>query len=259
MPRTVVAQISDPHIPGPDEEGFTGANPRDNLRSALAHAARRCESVVISGDLARVAGTDAEYEGLAGLLTESQVPVHLCAGNHDESTKIRRLFGVSGRNERCDYAVAVSHGNLVILDTSRAGREEGEIDPDQAEWLAGVLADGEPALVVMHHPVVAVGGPALASITLDADSRRLLADAIAGANVVAVTGGHAHLTCSAVFAGVPAYVCPSSAYEFGFGQGRLLYRPGPAQYMEFSWGPGGRDFLARVVTVVDDSEWLVME
>lgn len=259
MSRTVVAQISDPHIPGPDETGFDRATPAENLSMALAHASRRCEAIVISGDLARVAGTEAEYDGAAAVLAAASAPVLLCPGNHDESAVLRRRFGVPDRRGRCDYAVPVSNGKLVLLDTSRPGREDGEISPDQVEWLAGELTDGEPALVVMHHPVIAVGGPSLASITLDAASRQLLAGAIAGTNVVAVTGGHAHLTCSATFAGVPAYICPSSAYEFGFGRGGLLYRPGPPQYIEFSWGTGGRDFLARVVTVVDDSEWLVME
>lgn len=259
MPRTVVAQISDPHIPGPHETGFDRATPASNLTEALAHASRRCEAIVVSGDLARVAGTEAEYDGVAAVLALAGATVRLCPGNHDESSALRRRFGVPDRNGRCDYVVPVSNGKLVVMDTSRAGREEGEVSPDQTEWLAEQLADGEPALVVMHHPVVAVGGPSLASITLDATSRGLLAEAISGANVVAVTAGHAHLTCSATFAGVPAYICPSSAYEFGFDRGGLLYRPGPPQYMEFSWGPDGRDFLARVVTVVDDSEWLVME
>ena len=61
MPRTVVAQISDPHITGPTDELFEGSDPVGNLSRAIAHASARAEAIVITGDLAARAGTDAEY------------------------------------------------------------------------------------------------------------------------------------------------------------------------------------------------------
>jgi hypothetical protein len=41
MPRTVIAQISDPHITGPGDELFEGSDPVGNLTKALQHASQR--------------------------------------------------------------------------------------------------------------------------------------------------------------------------------------------------------------------------
>jgi len=258
MPRTVVAQISDPHIVGPDDDLFEASDPVGNLSRAIAHAARRAARIVITGDLAARAGTDAEYEGLRRVLESCGVEVVLCAGNHDESRKIRTLFGPEGRNGRLDHAVQVDGSRIVVMDSSREGRGDGALDADQLSWLDGQLSDGAPTLVATHHPCVALGGPALASVRLDDDSIDGLEATISRhGNVLAVVSGHAHMTYSAPFAGTLACVCPSVAYEFSFRGRDLLYRPGLPQYMEYSWNPDGSGFLAKVVTVSDD--WLVME
>lgn len=259
MPRTVIAQISDPHIPGESDPLFQGSTPRENLRAALIHASQRAAAIVITGDLAARAGTDAEYAGLASLLDEVGVPVLLCAGNHDESEKIRNLFGVVGHNDRCDYLADVPGGRIIVLDSSRRGREDGALDSAQLAWLDRHLADGIPTVVAMHHPCFPVGGRSLDTVRLDDDSIAGLAEVIGAHQVLAVVSGHAHMTLSAPFAGTTAYVCPSVAYEFWFRDRSLIYRPGHPQYMEYSWSSNGSGFMARVVTVARESEWLVME
>jgi len=258
MPRTVIAQISDPHIIGPDDELFEASDPVGNLSRAIAHASRRASRIVLTGDLAAGAGTDAEYVGVRAVLDACGVDVVLCAGNHDESRKIRELFGVPGRHGRLDQVVDLDAGILVVLDSSREGRGDGALDADQLAWLDGELDRGVPTLVAMHHPCVALGGPGLAGVRLDDASIDGLAAVVsAHSNVLAVVSGHAHMTYSAPFAGTLACVCPSVAYEFSFRGRDLMYRPGLPQYMEYSWNPDGSGFLAKVVTVSDD--WLVME
>ena len=258
MPRTVVAQISDPHIVGPEDELFEASDPVGNLSQAITHAAKRASRIVLTGDLAARAGTDAEYRGVRAVLDSCGVDVVLCAGNHDESRKIRDLFGVAGRAGRLDHVVELDAGILVVMDSSREGRGDGALDVDQLEWLAAELDKGVPTLVAMHHPCIALGGPALSSVRLDDASIEGLARVVsAHSNVLAVVSGHAHMTYSAPFAGTLACVCPSVAYEFSFRGRDLMYRPGLPQYMEYSWNPDGSGFLAKVVTVSDD--WLVME
>jgi len=258
MPRTVVAQISDPHIVGPDDVLFEGSDPIGNLSRAIAHASGRAARIMITGDLAARAGTDAEYEGVRRVLEACGVPVLLCAGNHDESRKIRALFGPEGRNGRLDHVADVGESRLVVLDSSREGRGDGALDADQLSWLDSQLAMGAPTLVAMHHPCVALGGPALSGVRLDDGSIEGLEAVVSGhRNVLAVVSGHAHMTYSAPFAGTLACVCPSVAYEFSFRGRDLMYRPGLAQYMEYSWNNDGSGFLAKVITVSD--EWLVME
>jgi Icc protein len=259
MPRTIVSQISDPHIPGPGDELFEASTPVENLRAALGHAARRSHAVVITGDCVARAGTDNEYRGFSDVLDSVDVGVVLCAGNHDESVKMQSLYSLPSRGGRLDHTVDVPGGRVIVMDSSRPGRGDGVLDQDQCDWLDDLLADGVPSIVAMHHPCFAIGGPALNSVRLDDESIGHLERVIARHSVLAVVSGHAHMTISAPFAGTTAYICPSVAYEFAFKGRDLIYRPGLPQYMEYSWGPDGADFLARVVTVASDDAWLVME
>jgi 3',5'-cyclic AMP phosphodiesterase CpdA len=260
MPRTVVAQISDPHITGANDPLFEGSDPAGNLVAAITHAASRAEVVVITGDLAARAGTDAEYEGVQAVLDAAAVDVLLCAGNHDESRKIQSMFSHVGVDGRLDYVRPLSQGQLVVLDSSRAGREDGVFDDDQAAWLDEQLAGGEPTLVAMHHPCFSIGGAALAGVRLDDESAERLARVVSRhGNVLSVVSGHAHMTLSAPFAGTIAHACPSVAYEFDFRGRDLIYRPGHPRYMLYTWIGGGKGFFAREITVAPDADWLVME
>lgn len=260
MPRTVVAQISDPHITGPHDELFEASDPVGNLSKAIAHAAARAEAVIITGDLAARAGTDAEYEGVRAVLDACATEVLLCAGNHDESRRLQDLFGLEGRNGRLDYVRELSGGLLAVLDSSREGRGDGALDDDQLAWLDGVLAAGAPTLVAMHHPCFAIGGRGVAGVRLDDASVEGLASVVSRhANVLSVISGHAHMTLSTAFAGTVAHVCPSVAYEFDFRGRDLIYRPGLPQYMLYTWTGGGAGFFARQMTVAPGDAWLVME
>ncbi|NDF69142.1 MAG: phosphodiesterase, partial [Actinobacteria bacterium] len=146
MPRTVIAQISDTHIPGRGEASHPGADPAGNLTAALAHASQRCAGVVITGDCAAKAGTDAEYAAFAEVIATATVPVWLAPGNHDDSAKMQRLFNLPSVNGRCDYVVDLPGGRLVVLDSSRLGRENGSLDESQTAWLDEQLA-GRRSLV----------------------------------------------------------------------------------------------------------------
>lgn len=260
MPRTVIAQISDPHIVGPCDERFAGSDPVGNLTAAIAHASQRAEAIVITGDLAARAGTDAEYEGVRAVLDACGVDVLLCAGNHDESQKIQSLFGVEGRNGRLDYVHELGHGRIIVLDSARSGRGDGALDDDQLSWLDFELAGTTPTIVAMHHPCFSIGGKAFAGVRLDDASVDGLAAVVSRhRNVLAVISGHAHMSLSASFAGTVAYACPSVAYEFDFQGRNLMYRPGHPQYMTYTWVEGGAGFFARVITVAPQNDWLVME
>ncbi|MFZ9844024.1 MAG: metallophosphoesterase [Ilumatobacteraceae bacterium] len=248
MPRTVIAQISDTHIPGRGEETHAGADPVGNLTAALAHASQRCAGVVITGDCAAKAGTDAEYAAFAEVIATATVPVWLAPGNHDDSAKMQRLFNLPSVNGRCDYVVDLPGGRLVVLDTSRPGREDGSLDVSQTEWLDHQLR-GHHSLVVMHHPCIRVGGRVFDSIRLDDDSVQRLTDVVERHEVFAVSAGHAHMSCFAAFAGTQGMIAPSCAYEFGIVDGAFSYQLGEPQYLEHSWSTDGSNYLARVVTV----------
>ena len=261
MPRVAIAHITDTHIPGAGESTHADAEPAANLRTALVHASQRNKGILITGDCAAKAGTDTEYAAFADVLKAAQVPVWLAPGNHDDSPKMQRLFGLPSVNGRCDYVVDLPGARLVVLDATRSGREDGALDPAQLKWLDNQL-DGTPSIIAMHHPCIPLGGKAFDSIRLDDTSRAGLRDVVTnalrrGARIHALVAGHAHMTCFAEFAGVKAIIAPSSAYEFGLRDGVFSYQIGEPQYMEYSWSESSDDFLARVVTV-NDTLWRVM-
>lgn len=258
----MIAHITDTHIPGAGDTTHDDAEPVANLYAALQHASQRCSAIIITGDCAAKAGTDAEYAKFAEVIKSATVPVWLAPGNHDDSAKMRLLFGLPTNNGRCDYVVDLVGARLVILDSTRSGREDGALDAGQLDWLAAQFGE-TPTIIAMHHPCVPLGGKAFATVRLDDSSidglRKTVATAVArGHRIHAIVSGHAHMTCFAEFAGVKAIVAPSSAYEFGVVDGRFSYQLGEPQYMEYSWGSDGSDFLARVVTV-NDALWRPMK
>lgn len=262
MPRTVIAHITDTHIPGAAEATHAGALPVENLRRALEHASRRSHGILITGDCAAKAGTDSEYAAFAEVMKTATVPVWLAPGNHDDSVKMQKLFSLPSRNGRCDYSIDLPGSRLVVLDSPRLGNEGGSLDEAQTDWLATQL-DATPSIIAMHHPCVSVGSKLLDNIRLDNESLSRLHATVSvalarGARVHAIVSGHAHMTCFAAFAGTQAIIAPSCAYEFGMVNGVFSYQLGDPQYMEYSWSETGEDFLARVITV-DDSLWRTMQ
>jgi len=261
VPRVVIAHITDPHIPGANEPTHADAQPRENLLRALEHASRRSRGILITGDCAAKAGTAAEYAAFAEVIAAATVPIWLAPGNHDDSVTMQQLFSLPSRNGRCDYTIELPGARVVVLDSTRRGNEGGSLDAEQTEWLSTQL-DDTPAVIAMHHPCVSVGSKTLDNIRLDNESLARLHAAVSsaiarGARVHAIVAGHAHMSCFAAFAGAPAIIAPSSAYEFGMVNGVFSYQVGDPQYMEYSWSESGDDFLARVVTV-NDSGWRTM-
>lgn len=253
MARVVIAQLSDVHIPGAPAEQLAGSNPSDRLKSVLAVASRRSSAVLLTGDLAATRGTDDEYRALRALVADVPVPVWPVAGNHDEANRLAALFGISGRNGRCDYFVDHSGVRVVVLDSSRDKLVGGRLDAEQVDWLDTVLGGASASLVAIHHPCLAHDVVSSPSMRLDDPSLEALGSVISCHEVHAVIGGHAHVPLVGSFAGTTAIVAPSTAYEFGDRvDGRPTYREGPLQYFEHSWNDDGSGFLSRLVTVSDE-------
>lgn len=253
MARVVIAQLSDVHIPGTPAGRLAGSNPSARLATALALASRRSSAVILTGDLAATRGTDGEYLALRALVADASVPVWPVAGNHDEANRLAALFGITGRNGRCDYFVDHSGVRVVVLDSSRDKLVGGRLDAEQIDWLDNVLGDVRASLVAVHHPCLADDVVSSPSMRLDDPSLEALGAVIARHEVHAVIGGHAHVPLVGSFAGTTAIVGPSTAYEFGDRlDGRPMYREGPLQYFEHSWNDDGSGFLSRLVTVSDE-------
>jgi 3',5'-cyclic-AMP phosphodiesterase len=214
----VLVQLSDPHL------GADWAAPDSSERlaaavEAVAAVVPRPDAVVVSGDLADHA-SDGEYERVRELVAPLRVPVHVLPGNHDDRGALRRHFGLPGAGgEPLQYAVELGPVRLVVLDTTRPGENDGELDAERLAWLDAELAAAPdaPTLLAMHHPPLATGVPAWDAICLPRADTRALAGVVGRhPQVRRLAAGHLHRTIAAELAGRVVLTAPSV-----YVQGRL--------------------------------------
>lgn len=202
---TLLAHISDPHLRvGPADQGSAAALAR--AVAAVLALDPLPHAVIVTGDLAEHASAE-EYERVRELLAPLPMPVHVLAGNHDDPDTMRQHFPLAGAGE---YRYTVDCGGLRVIgcDTSRRGRDDGELDLD---WLEAQLAADAPAIVTMHHPPLITGIGGLDEIGLPAAQRAALAALLARApQVRCVAAGHVHRGAFAVLGGCGVVACPST-------------------------------------------------
>jgi 3',5'-cyclic-AMP phosphodiesterase len=209
---TVLAQISDPHVaiaPGDLGSG-----------DALAAAVRAVgeldpapDALLVSGDLANDP-TDAAYDLVAELLAPLDLPIHLLAGNHDDTDALRARLGAPGEaGQPLQYVEQVGGLRMIALDTTVPGRDDGALGAERLAWLEGQLAaDGAaPTILAMHHPPLWTGTPVIDDLALADSDRRALADLLASyPQVKRVVAGHVHRGITGEAGGCPVFVCPST-------------------------------------------------
>jgi 3',5'-cyclic-AMP phosphodiesterase len=207
----VLVQLSDPHVGAQ----WLGA---DSL-AILAHVVESVgtllpgpDAILVTGDLAEHA-TDAEYEDVRRFVSSLGAPVFVAAGNHDDRGALRRLFDVPGTDAKpVQYAAELEPLRLVVLDTTRPGEDDGELDVDRLTWLDATLAASDkPTVVAMHHPPLPTGLPAFDRISLTSADSRALREVIARhPHVRRIVAGHAHHACLSELGTCGVVVAPSA-------------------------------------------------
>jgi Icc protein len=243
-----IAQISDLHIKPAGALAYG--------RVDTAKALERCvatlnefepapDFVVISGDLADTPAVE-EYAHLKRLLAPLKLPFASIPGNHDSRDMMRAAFP--------DAAYAFSSGplnqkveagglDLVLLDSSVAGKPHGELDAATLQWLDTTLASraDRPALLFVHHP------PFVAGIWhMD---RQNLVNAGEFAPIVRrhprvrlIATGHVHRAVLTTFAGVPATICPAPNHAVDLDLAHLRepsFKVEPPAFHLHCWFPDG--------------------
>jgi 3',5'-cyclic AMP phosphodiesterase CpdA len=169
--------------------------------------------VLLSGDIADHAD-GAEYERAKALVEPLGAPVYAVAGNHDRRAVMREHFELPGTGgEPVQYAVDLGPLRMVVLDSTRPGSDDGELDGERLEWLAVELARATqtPALVVLHHPPLRAGVPVLDSLCLPTGTAEELTRAVAGHDqVLGLATGHLHRAIAGEIAGRPVLSAPST-------------------------------------------------
>jgi Icc protein len=229
----LLAQLTDPHIGATWGPG----DPVGGLRAVIASILRLrpgVDAVLISGDLADHA-SDSEYEQLAALVADLEVPVYVLAGNHDDRDALRRHFDLTGElGTPLQYAVDLGSMRLIALDTTRPGHDGGELNQERLAWLDAELAavPDKPTLLAMHHPPLATGIPAFDEIGLPVADQRALGEVVQRhPQALRLIAGHVHRTIVGALAGRPVLSLAST-----FAQARLSIG---AERFEFVAEPAG--------------------
>lgn len=213
-----IAHISDTHFTagGAFHEVLRPAATCSAALAVLEGSGIPIDALVHTGDVAD-AGEPQAYVAARAVVDEivdrTGWPVLWAAGNHDvREAMTEHLLGERPSGATIDRVLEVGGLRLISVDTSIPQHVEGGLDPEQLEWLAGVLtAPAEHGTVlVMHHAPVPVEITALQRLHLTGQEQ--LAEVLHGTDVRAILGGHLHYLTSAVFAGVPVHVAPALAY-----------------------------------------------
>ncbi len=203
MPPTIV-QLSDLHMTVGDPQ------PEEALAAAVAHVQRlrpQPLAVIVTGDIADTGHPD-EYAAAQRLLAPLTPPLFVLAGNHDDATELRRVFGGAATG-----SVIVGPMRVVWSDTNIPQRPEGRYD---VTAIARVLAEDPvtPTILALHHPPLRTGVRAMDALGVAPEDEAALAEVVrASRNVVRIIAGHVHRAAVGALGGVPVYTSPSTCVE----------------------------------------------
>jgi Icc protein len=250
-----VAQISDLHIKPPGALAYGRVDTAKALErcvTALNAFRPAPDFVVISGDLADTPLTE-EYEYLKRLLTPLKLPFANLPGNHDSRELMRAAF------PSADYAftsgplnqkLEIGRLDLMLLDSSVAGKPYGELDASTLSWLEAALASSasRPALLFLHHPPFQTGIWHMdRQNLLNASELEPIVRLHPRAQLIAT--GHVHRAVLTMFAGVPTTICPAPNHAVDLDIEHLRepsFKVEPPAFHLHSWFPG--EGFGRVVT-----------
>jgi len=243
---TRIAQISDLHIKPPGVLAYGRVDTAKALERCVAtlnEFSPAPDFVVISGDLADTPAAE-EYEHLKRLLAPLKLPFAGIPGNHDSRDMMRAAFPHSAyafSSGPLNQKVETGDLDLVLLDSSVAGKPHGELDAVTLQWLDATLAShaDRPALLFMHHP------PFVAGIWHMDRQNLVNADEFAPIierhpRVRLIATGHVHRAALTMFAGVLATICPAPNHAVDLDLGHLRepsFKVEPPAFHLHCWFP----------------------
>ena len=242
-----IAQISDLHIKPPGTLAYG--------RVDTAKALERCvatlnefrpapDFVVISGDLADTPSSE-EYDYLKRLLAPLKLPFAAIPGNHDSRELMRAALprtGYAFASGPLNQKLEVGGLDLLLLDSSVPGKPHGELDTPTLQWLEAMLASSadRPTLLFLHHPPFLTGIWHMDRQNLGS-SAELASIVKRHPRVQLIAAGHVHRTTLAMFAGVPATICPAPNHAVDLDLAELRppsFKIEPPAFHLHTWFPG---------------------
>lgn len=246
-------QFTDTHLYGVAEERLKGVDTLATLQTVLAHARSRhwpADGCIVSGDIAHD-GSAAAYARLRRLLVPLGVPVYCLPGNHDLPAVMRTALATD--NVSCPDSIVLGAWQLIFVDSTVPGQDGGHLSEAARTMLHEQLSAYRDryALVVIHHPPVAVGSSWIDEMAVD--NPEALFDTLAGhPQLRGVLCGHVHQDFTTSVNGVPVFTTPSTCVQFKPGVSRLEIDNAPPGYRWVELTPEG--MLRTGVERVDPAE-----
>ncbi|MFJ2868393.1 metallophosphoesterase [Kitasatospora sp. NPDC087314] len=206
-----IAHFSDIHL-GQDHRRDGGKRARRRAEQVMAYLDALpgpLDAVLVTGDLADH-GLPTEYEQVTKVL-HSRYPVLTCPGNHDRRAPYREvLLGEAAGEGPINRLHRLPGADVLMLDSSIPGRDDGLLDEETLAWLDAALADGRPdlpALVAFHHPPAILHLPTVDRIRQYGEEA-LTAVLARHPRVAGLLCGHSHTGAATTLAGLPLLVAP---------------------------------------------------
>lgn len=246
-PTLRVVQLTDTHLPRAAGQRLKGWNTERSLVEALEHVAAH-ESVpdllLLTGDLADDGSAQA-YARIASHVSALGVPTRWVPGNHDDPATMRaRLCGPTMEGPG---TLRLGRWNFLLLDSCVPGEDAGRLSRDQLARLDEDLhaCSEDYAFVVLHHPPVGCGTPAMDALALG-NSTAFLNLLARHPCVRGVLSGHFHCELMREPHGLPVLVTPSTCYQLRLGGPAIEYDSRPPGYRRLELAPDGT-FQTQVV------------
>ena len=215
-PQTVrLVQITDCHLLADPAERLGGVDTEATLAAVIERVRAEApppDAVLATGDLSQD-GTAEAYRRIKALFARLDPPVHCLPGNHDDAPTLAEVL--PGGGVYVGSSLLLGGWQIVLLDSTVAGQDDGRLDADELARLDRALGDqqGRHALVCLHHQPVAVGGAWRDAVSLE-NPDELFAVLDRHAHVRGVLWGHVHLPFEGARKGVRLMASPSTCFQF---------------------------------------------
>ena len=240
-----IVQITDCHLFADPEAKLRDVCTWPRFLSVMAEIRRTLADVdllVVTGDSAHDENAET-YRRLSAELADFAGRVRIVPGNHDDRAALAERFPQAGGGPagRVAFHERLGDWQAIGLDSQIPGELPGFLGAEQLDWLRSLLRQSPqgPAILLLHHPPVAVGSPWLDKIGLQ-DAGELAETLRANPQVKLVACGHIHQQLTASFAGACLVSTPAVGPAFRPRTEVLVIEDAPPAFRLIELGADGQ-------------------
>lgn len=182
----------------------------------------RCDLILVTGDLVNKV-QPAIYDHIFAVLSATEIPFACIAGNHDVTDELNSELPFAKRELLAQpkdarllgrHAIQTDYWQLLLIDSSVAGKISGEISHTDIDWLeAQLVGCDKPAMIAVHHHVLPMDS-AWIDAHMAENTAAFWQRMRAFDHLLLITSGHTHQQKTRYHQGVTVYSTPSTCYQF---------------------------------------------